>query len=90
MIIGGQTIVNPTMDQSLQPSVLIPHQIIIAFYQNINVSVLTLIFSTIDNSFIKNDSACTLMDYWGANMTAVQGYNQKPATFMDILLVEVF
>lgn len=83
MIIGGQTIVTPTMDQSLQPSTFAPGSGNYIFSSKyFNVAGFPLIFSTIDNSFIKNNSAgCTLADYWGSNMTAVQGYDQKNCDF---------
>ncbi|WP_343662167.1 T9SS type A sorting domain-containing protein [Chryseobacterium mucoviscidosis] len=83
MIIGGQTTVTPTMDQSLQPSTFSNSSGSNVFTSKyFNVSGIPLTFSTIDDSFIKNSSAgCTLADYWGNNMTAVQGYDQKNCDF---------
>lgn len=46
-----------------------------------NTAVANITFSPTLNSFTKNDSICTLADYWGTNMTAVQGYDQKNCDF---------
>lgn len=84
MIIGGQTIVTPTMDQSLNPSLFFgtPTTTNGNFASKyFNSIALPLTFSTVDNSFTKNSSACTLLDYWGGNMTAVQGYDQNNCDF---------
>ncbi|MFC3157485.1 Por secretion system C-terminal sorting domain-containing protein [Chryseobacterium arachidis] len=82
MIIGGQTIVTPTMDQSLQPSTFIAGSGNSGFSSKyFNVAVMSFTFSTLDNSFIKNSSGCTLGQYGGSNTAAVQGYDQKNCDF---------
>lgn len=79
---NGQTVTTPSMAYPVTPSV---------FGQNIsdysfaskyfNTAGVNIIFSTTASSFTKNGGACTLADYWGVNLAAVQEYDQKNCDF---------
>lgn len=82
MIMNGQTVTTPSMAYPISPSV---------FGQNIsdysfgskyfNTAGVNITFSTTASSFTKNGGACTLVDYWGVNLAAVQEYDQKNCNF---------
>lgn len=46
-----------------------------------NTAAANITFSPTLSSFTKSGGGCTLADYWGANMTAVQGFDQKNCDF---------
>lgn len=79
---NGQTVTTPSMAYPVTPSV---------FGQNIsdysfaskyfNTAGVNITFSTTASSFTKNGGACTLADYWGVNLAAVQEYDQKNCDF---------
>lgn len=82
IVMNGQTVTTPSMAYPVTPSV---------FGQNIsdysfaskyfNTAGVNITFSTTASSFTKNGGACTLADYWGVNLAAVQEYDQKNCDF---------
>lgn len=86
MTIGGQTTITPIMDFNVQPStfaVVSGNNVFTSKY--FNVSGIGITFSTIDDTFMKSNSgSCTIADYWGTNMTAVQSYDQKNCDFYGL------
>lgn len=80
---GSQTVPTPAMDLVLQPSVFTSSSGNYIFTSKyVNSSGFSLAFSGTANSFsIVNAGGCTLLDYWGSNMAAVQAYDQKNCTF---------
>lgn len=75
---GGTTTTSPTMDT---PPGVSKFDLISGNYifnsRYFNTAVNNITFSTTNNSFTKNSAACTLADYWGSNLQAVQEYDQK-------------
>lgn len=86
MVIGGQTTITPVIDFTVQPStfaVVSGNNVFTSKY--FNVSAIGITFSTIDDTFMKSSSgSCTIADYSGTNMTAVQGYDQKNCDFYGL------
>lgn len=80
---GSQTIPTPAMDMALQPSVFTSSSGNYIFNSKyVNTSGFSLSFSATADSFsVVNQGGCTLLDYWGSNMTAVQAYDQKNCSF---------
>ncbi|WP_265427759.1 T9SS type A sorting domain-containing protein [Chryseobacterium sp. YIM B08800] len=82
IVMNGQTTATPAMNINLERSL---------FYQSgtpnsfsskyFNSAVINMNFSTIQDSFISNGGACTLMQYVGTNQTAVRDYDQKNCDF---------
>lgn len=80
---GSQTTSTPAMDIVLQPSVFTLSSGNYIFNSKyVNSSGFSLVFSgTADSFSIVNTGGCTLQDYWGSNMAAVQAYDQKNCSF---------
>lgn len=82
IVMNGQTTATPAMNINLERSL---------FYQSgtpnsfsskyFNSTVINMNFSTIQDSFISNGGACTLMQYVGTNQAAVRDYDQKNCDF---------
>lgn len=82
IVMNGQTTATPAMNINLERSL---------FYQSgtpnsfsskyFNSAVISMNFSTIQDSFITNGGACTLMQYVGTNQAAVRDYDQKNCDF---------
>ncbi|WP_312901035.1 hypothetical protein [Chryseobacterium taichungense] len=90
--IGTQATTTPIMDQSLQPSEFMFVSDNYVFNSKyFNSSVVPITFSTTADSFSKTSSGgCTLLDYWGNNMAAVQTYDQKNCDFYGKPVGHVF
>lgn len=83
IIVNGQSVTTPTMDNSLQPSYFMPASgngyTFASKYFNTAGTQITFIPNS--DSFTKSSGGCTLADYWGGNMAAVQEYDQKNCDF---------
>ncbi|WP_081413941.1 T9SS type A sorting domain-containing protein [Chryseobacterium daeguense] len=83
MTINGQTITTPAMDITVQPSTfaLVSNNYVFNS-KYFNIAGIPITFSTVSDAFMKSSSGgCTIADYFGSNMTAVQGYDQKNCDF---------
>lgn len=82
IVMNGQTTVTPVMNINLEKSLFYqlgtPNSFSSKYF---NSAVISMNFSTIQDSFITNGGACTLMQYVGTNQTAVREYDQKNCDF---------
>lgn len=82
IVTNGQTETTPIMDNSLIASTFVQNGTNFTFNSRyFNVAATNISFSTTSSSFVKDDGACTLADYWGTNRTAVQEYDHKNCMF---------
>lgn len=82
IVTNGQTVTTPSMANALSPSTFIQNNSNYYFASKyFNTAQTNITFSSAANSFTKIGGGCTLADYWGVNMTAVQDYDQKNCDF---------
>lgn len=82
IVTNGQTVTTPSMANALSPSAFIQNNSNYYFASRyFNTAQTNITFSTSVNNFTKIGGGCTLADYWGVNMTAVQEYDQKNCDF---------
>jgi hypothetical protein len=79
---NGQTVTTPLMAYNISASTFVQNGSAYNFNSKyFNTATANITFSPTLNSFTKNGGGCTLADYWGTNMAAVQDFDQKNCDF---------
>ncbi|MCY0968505.1 T9SS type A sorting domain-containing protein [Chryseobacterium wangxinyae] len=82
IVTNGQNVTTPAMAYSISASTFSQNGSEYIFNSKyFNTATSNITFSPTLSNFTKNGGGCTLADYWGTNMTAVQGFDQKNCNF---------
>ncbi len=82
IVTNGQNVTTPAMAYSISASTFSQNGSEYIFNSKyFNTATSNITFSPTLSNFTKNSGGCTLADYWGTNMTAVQSFDQKNCDF---------